>query len=294
MSNSSAPYLCTYVESKFVNSSLGHWRPDEEPYIKFYESDTRRRLAKCAFCRGPMQTVVSEKWRGEINRDSVFTKLEVRLCRICGWWLLTGTAPMIGPEGGMLDQKQLIGLAKRYKISAFDAPLEELRRFLEKHPENLAHVNPTRFEMLLRDCIEDAYAPCKVFHVGGTGDGGIDLKMVTLDEEEYLIQVKRRSDLTKREGVRVVRELNGVLFRENRAKGIIVTTAKGFTKAAEKERQVKTPTEQRYEMQLLSYSDILNMLNSRRVAAPNPWDKDLEQARRYYSNDGQFTMSDKL
>ena len=124
----------------------------------------------------------------------------------------------------------------------------------------------------MQDCLRSEYAPCEVYHVGKTGDGGgIDLKLVLSDKETFLIQVKRRSDLSKREGVNVVRELNGVLFREGVSKGMVISTARGYTKAAERELNVKTDTSETYLVRLLDYYDIVKMLNLPMVNPYRPW-----------------------
>jgi hypothetical protein len=45
---------------------------------------------------------------------------------------------------------------------------------------------------------------CEVVHLGGRKDGGIDIKAVRGDGRTTLIQVKRRSDFGRREGVQVI------------------------------------------------------------------------------------------
>ncbi len=148
-------------------------------------------------------------------------------------------------------------------------PIYDLRRHLRIHNIDLANVNPTIFEKLMGDCIRSAFGPCEVIHVGGTADGGIDLKLVQNDKTTFLVQVKRRSNLSRHEGVQVVRELNGVLFREGAAKGMVITTAAGFTKAALEETKVKTPTKVQYDMRLLAFNDIVEMLN---LPSPDPYE----------------------
>src|SRR5271169_136592 len=62
------------------------------------------------------------------------------------------------------------------------------------------------------------------------------------------------------EGVQVIRQMNGVLFREGRARGIVITTASNFTKGAVREASTRKSTNEQYEMKLLSFPDIVSML----------------------------------
>jgi HJR/Mrr/RecB family endonuclease len=100
----------------------------------------------------------------------------------------------------------------------------------------------------MKDCLKDAHSPCEVIHTGKTADGGVDLMMILDNDESYLVQVKRRTNLSSKEGVKVVRELNGVLFREGKAKGMIITTASGYTKPAVEETKIKTCLSESYNL----------------------------------------------
>jgi hypothetical protein len=102
----------------------------------------------------------------------------------------------------------------------------------------------------------------------GSKDRGIDLVLVRTNELPYLVQVKRRSNLERSEGVDVVRLHNGVLFREGIPRGMIVTTAKAFTKSAHSEREVKTGTSEPYELELFARGHIIEWL---RLDFPEPY-----------------------
>lgn len=189
------------------------------------------------------------------------------VCGHCGWWqLISG-----GGGYGLKTCKTHRGLLNKYPLDSLDAPLSELREYLRRHPSDVAYVNPTAFERLMGDCLRDKYDPCEVLHVGGTADGGIDLILIKLDEGPRLVQVKRCGDLTSSEGVKVVRELNGVLFRDNIAKGMIITTASRFTKPALDETSIWTPTGQTYDMDLLSYSDVVELFDVKPRQPHHPW-----------------------
>lgn len=189
------------------------------------------------------------------------------VCEHCGWWQVVSG----GGGYGLKSCKTHRGRLKEYPVNSLDVPLGELRAYLRKHPSDVAFVDPTVFERLMGDCLRDKYNSSEVVHVGGTADRGIDLILVRLDEGPRLVQVKRRSDLTSAEGVQVVRELNGVLFRDNIAKGMVITTASRFTKPALDETSIWTPTGQTYDMELLAYSDLVELFDVKPRHPHRPW-----------------------
>jgi hypothetical protein len=74
--------------------------------------------------------------------------------------------------------------------------------------------------------------PCEVRHLGGPGDNGVDVLMITA-EKAYAIQVKRRADPQKTEPVSSIREFLGAMILEGHRNGIFVSTAAQFSRAAE-------------------------------------------------------------
>lgn len=187
-------------------------------------------------------------------------RVAIDFCDQCGFWF----ADEAWNDEWSLEMKATYstGLIKRYSVDEKQIPLTELRSFLSRHPHNIAHTHPSSFEKLLADCLRDEYEACEVIHMGGTGDGGIDIKLVNSDQEDFLVvQVKRRTSLNSNESVQVVRELNGVLFREGLARGMVITTARGFTAAAVAETTIKTQIKERYCVQLRAFKDVCRMLN---------------------------------
>jgi hypothetical protein len=216
----------------------------------------------------PEADLYEEQYRLTKSRPLTNDTYDLLVCTACGWWKIRQdkyTSDL--PSGKYL----LKGIARQYEISSVDAPIEALRLFLGRHPNHMAHVNPSRFEVLMRDCLRSEFAPCEVIHCGKTGDGGVDLRLIMADDTTWLVQVKRRNNLAHPEGVRVVRELNGVLFREGRAKGMVISTATSFTKGATMETQTRTPTAEPYVVKLFAFDDIVRMLRLPRVDPYEPW-----------------------
>jgi HJR/Mrr/RecB family endonuclease len=198
------------------------------------------------------------------------------VCDECGWWTHHGIShysvwPGESSEGRDFKTFESLswGLVKTFSLESANPPLSELRRWLTQHPHDLAHVNPHAFEKLMAECFKDAYPSAEVLHVGKrTRDHGIDILIILHDREQILVQVKRRSDLTTNEGVEVVRSLNGVMLRQGIPKGIVVSTAKGFTAAAKDEALVSAANVasdlffHRYQVELMCSSDVIKLLAS--------------------------------
>jgi predicted RNA-binding Zn-ribbon protein involved in translation (DUF1610 family) len=208
------------------------------------------------------------KYCGAATDYSLQQRTHVFACPVCGWWKLA-RIDRSGSSGSVVAEIFVaVGQVKVFDIGALDVPLQDLHRFLAKRPDYIANVHSTMFEKLMCDCLRATYQGAEVEHIGTTSDGGIDIKLVTTTNDTYLIQVKRRLNPGKKEGIRVVRELNGVLFREGQAKGMVITTAKAFTRGAVREAHIKTRTSTPYEIKLLSHRDVISML---RLSLPEPY-----------------------
>lgn len=132
--------------------------------------------------------------------------------------------------------------------------------------------------------LKDYYGEWEVVHLGGYRDKGIDLKLVLNNEEPFLVQIKRRKILLKNEGVKVVRELNGVLFHDNNTKGIIITTAKDYTRDVYAESNIKTHTKETYQMNLLKFNDIIKMLGVAIKQSFFPWNNKYKEIKLRNNN----------
>ncbi len=97
-------------------------------------------------------------------------------------------------------------------------------RAVEGYLLQLQTMNPTKFEKLVADLIKKMdYRLVK--HVGGAGDGGVDVRAVRGDkwggEHKVVIQAKR---YRKTVGRRFVHELIGVMETEKVQEGLLITT----------------------------------------------------------------------
>lgn len=185
----------------------------------------------------------------------------VRICRNCGWWSLTESTFQFEWYSTNIFITQ--GSIRRFNVSNLDVPIGILRDFLAANPSAMESVDPFVFERLIAECLRVEFGPCEVFHVGsrgGAGDGGIDI-ILFREHDEWLVQVKRRKGRRK-EGVEAVRQLNGVLLREGQAKGMLISTAIGYTPKAIEETKVRTKTPVPYQVELISRGGIERMLTN--------------------------------
>jgi hypothetical protein len=191
-------------------------------------------------------------------------------CEVCGFWRVVNLERSSGFQRAV-GSPAWRGVAKIYEISDFDVPIADLRRFLKRHPTHLAHVNPFVFEELVAECLKSVFPTSELIKIGGHRDRGIDLMLLNTTREKYLVQIKRRSNINKNEGVDVVRQLNGVIFRENAAKGLVVTTARQYTRDAIQETQVKSDNGVWQSIDLYGYDDIVKWLSLSRPLPYEPW-----------------------
>jgi hypothetical protein len=177
----------------------------------------------CPFCHSNTRQVRDQK-----DEDR---HVEVRACSGCGWWESEDCTLQI--TGKHYDAYVFCrrGLLREFDISAVDTPLSALRRHLAKTSSDIRQVSPTILERLVRDILAE-HLNCEVRHVGGPGDGGIDLLAVDADQP-WAIQVKRRGASVETERVSAVREFVGALVVASIRRGIFVTTAPRFSAASE-------------------------------------------------------------
>lgn len=201
------------------------------------------------------------------------------LCEQCDWWCVR--------EGWTLCEYDLeldyliTGVAKKWNLSDKNIPISILHEYFQSKKSSFEFkmLDANVFENLIAECLRYEYMPCEVHHVGargGKGDSGIDLYLIK-DDTGWLIQVKRR--LTNQpEPIETIRLLNGVLLRDGKHHGMVVTSANNFTKNAESEATISTPGA--YVIKLVDRGDILSML-SRIPRKEEPWRIALKDAQVY-------------
>lgn len=196
-------------------------------------SGTIRLPETCVYCACPLP-IVSDAETGAFGTPD-FRRIVVRACDQCGWWAGDDYYRAVEyelPNGNSeIDSQWMLSVAclRRFRLDAPDAPIEELRRYLRRD-DRITQVSPRALERLIGSIFSE-HLHCGAVHIGGPGDGGIDL--ILLDAKEPLaVQVKRRST-GEAESVTYVREFLGAMLLAGYKRGLFVTTAPRFSQAAQ-------------------------------------------------------------
>lgn len=223
---------------------------------------------KCPYCG---KTIREERLHEEFRLLSGSDDHVLYQCLACNWWGLRWSKFSIINRTPNDDNYALWGKIREFDVSDMSAPIDALRHYLTSKPELLYRVNPHSFEKLIASCFSD-YFDCEARHVGGPGDGGIDVVLLDKDNP-ILIQVKRRQKPGHVEGVQTIRELLGVLLLENNYRGIVVTTANRFSKASKDAVSRPQLVDFGYKVELYDYDSVLSVINHVADQNPKPWEK---------------------
>lgn len=226
----------------------------------------------CLYCGAAL---IRQRTDDISHEDASLTTLDVWFyetghCLRCGWWQLSYIDDYMSFTGASSAVRHAYGVMRQFDPLALDTPLTLARDFLARNPHRLARFDPFRFEDLMADCLRDYFGDANIVKLGGRRDGGIDIKAVHANGETTLIQTKRRSDFARRESVTVIRELHGVMLREGVPSGMVISTAGGYSADARAEVTRIGRRLRHYSMELLCFSDVVDLLG-RRVTPSAPW-----------------------
>lgn len=264
-------YYCGYVMSVCDDSSRYPWSEDKQNNLIFPEyADSANPTYddNTTFCQEAFSCPYCGWWKMPVKHTSYqyvnnSERQEIRWGRKIGKY---------GLQENISLEILAFGIMKEFEISGSDAPLLELRKWLARHPEHITNVDPIKFEELIYQCFRDQKGENEVIRVGGRKDKGIDLILVNCSDDRILVQIKRREDNNRLEGVDVVRQLNGVLLREGIPTGMVVTTARGFTRDAIAEATFKSYGRfSRHRVDLLSFEHVKELIVSTCGNDYSPW-----------------------
>lgn len=252
--------------------------------------DADRQVVACPMCAGTHtqqwfeawslnlgpeeETLVAAVGDGLRGEEFDYSPARARFCPDCGYWIVE---QWIAGEDDRRYVIQSAGVMQRYS-NPDDLPMEDLGRHLRMGCVRLRDTSPSTIERLAGEYLKSEWSDCEVHHVGssgGKGDGGIDLIAIESDRE-FLVQVKHHPGVLGRggdgrEGVKAIRELNGALFREGKARGVFVTTAASYTRGARTEVELTKQTNPRYEMVLIDRLDLNRWLARGPISHELPW-----------------------
>jgi hypothetical protein len=201
---------------------------------------------------------------------------------LCGWWLVEKiTTTAMHFEGFRLDSSidtdRWYAILRSFSVEPKEAPLEALRQALVARKDALYDITPKEMEDLTCAVFSDFFH-CEVIGCGRSGDGGVDAFM-TLCDESFAFQVKRRVRPGKTEPVGEIREFLGAMVLGQYKGGLFVTTADKFSKPAMEaaSRAVELGKVKRFELfDKERFVDIINSTSMRRGNSPSgeprePW-----------------------
>ena len=222
---------------------------------------------QCKYCRCTMVLPINHVQDLGGSYDSVHQLFD---CPQCGWWWeheLQGT--YMGEGDTLSSSTYRFSILRKFRAQALDLPIASLRLALKDNPTILTDLHPTKLEQLVGSVFRD-HLDCDVTHVGRSGDGGIDLLLVTGDQQ-WVVQVKRRQNTGAVEGVKPIRELIGSMVVEQYRKGIFVTTASRFTRGARVTAGRAAIVGAVEKIQLIDINSFINLLQLTNHQNERPW-----------------------
>jgi hypothetical protein len=131
---------------------------------------------------------------------------------------------------------------------------EELVKYLALHPEKMHDLSPRKFEELVAELFRSKGYDVEIGR--GTKDQGIDIRAFQRSDIGCLLTLVQCKRYARNHKVAVdaVRQLYGVVGRDDATTGIIVTTSTFTRDAQSEQRQLK------YRIQLAEYSNVASWL----------------------------------
>ena len=187
----------------------------------------------CPFCRRAAPVVHTSFHGGTMGGDLLeFTTIWE--CATCGWWQ---------HQLHFIEEKDLLeevdqlhwewvkhAVVRRYNTAPHETAIAELVREVTGNVNMLHQIEPRKLEQIAQYVFSALYQ-CNVMHVGRSHDGGVDLIVVESDDP-ILVQVKRRASPSAAESVSTVREFVGAMYLQDARKGVVLSTARKFSREA--------------------------------------------------------------
>lgn len=272
------PSFCDDEPGAFESNPWKDFELDDPANYRRYREGVSlgRLLTKTEHCLYCGATLLRRKTDDlKMHDRSLAWRYHTAECLRCGWWCVTYRLAETALMGLLRDSESYFhayAVMRRFDPLALDTPLSVARDYLSRNPHKLARFDPYRFEDLVTDCLRDHFGDGEVIKLGGRKDRGIDIKAMRAGGKTVLVQVKRRSDFAKREGVRTIRHLHGVMLREGVPSGMVVTTAHDFTADAKADVAQAESRLRHYSMDLLPLADLLDLLGRARTPQRSPWE----------------------
>lgn len=217
------------------------------------------------------------------NQVSPFA-VQIETCAACGYWRQRS-------RDGAFGTDWVLPWARSFQPATQVPALRALAAEADINADRLRSLTPRSFELFVGSILRDHF-DCQVIHVGGTGDGGVDL-VVLLSDDPLLVQVKRRLTPEGAEGVDVVKNLFASVFAAGQHRGMLVTTANRFTRGATEWMRQPTVTRSKITLELVDVNRLLDMTRRRAEPSEPAWHQAAERLglRRMRTDPSGFHLS---
>ena len=219
---------------------------------------------KCAYCSTKLLKVEDEIFQERSRRDYCLW-----YCQYCRFWEARVYSDPFGECMPPPDHLAYVSKLREFNTRLPDGCSEELAMHIRQDPYRLHFVNPKRFEKFVADVFRANYTNAEVVHVGKPNDGGVDVLLIDAQEEQWIIQVKRRGVKRQSEEVRTIRDMLGAMIVEGVYRGIIVSTAPRFSRWAEQAATKAESGPHRMTLRLVDRGILNRMLDP--ILPDRPW-----------------------
>lgn len=185
-------------------------------------------LSSCDYCSTGLLRIEDKILQERSYRDYCLW-----YCQKCRFWQARVYSDPFFSCMPPLENWAYVSKLREFKGNLPECCDAELAAYIRRHPDVLHRYPPTRFEKLVADVFRANYVNAEVLHVGKPKDGGIDVRLIEADKEQWLIQVKRRESQNKAEGVSTIRDMLGAMMLADGHQGIVVSTAPRFSREAQ-------------------------------------------------------------
>lgn len=243
------------------------WENYGDDYINFNSYEAIKAEKKCPFCK--VDFVGLERsyeppagsWTLD-HRFADYDRLIIKFCRNCKHWL--GSVDL---ELRYHYLNSAVSIAREFENVIPVEVHSEVAQYLRRKPSFYNTISPTELEKFVASVFKANYRDALVKHVGGPGDQGVDVLLVTNDEAQWLIQVKRRGHKNSSEGFETIQKMAGTMLLKGVPNAMVVSTANRFSEAAK--LSVKNYRKRGYKIELIDKGILDEMIS--KVLPESPW-----------------------
>ena len=226
----------------------------------------------CPFCKEKLNKVYNNSKTGYFGAD-LFESIDIWECD-CGYWdafsSFSEEKDYIGKVDAKHWEKRYYSIIGNVEDRKKEKAVRQLISELKTDNSKVFKVAAKRFEEIAQ-YVFSAYFECEVEHVGKSHDGGVDL-LIVKSEKPILVQAKRRTKSNAVENVSTVRDFLGAMYIKNNFNGIIVSTAKHFSRPAKKVIE-SLENENRLEyFELFDFKKFFSVMDSVNISRQRNWE----------------------